>query len=75
MTETPEVKLIVLASSKYFDSPSFTLDNGIGKRLIDCNRNEEYLCGLISWKDIYDRIFPDPIFKRADKIYNEKPYK
>jgi len=70
--QIPKVKLIILASSKYFDSKSFTLDNGIGKNFIDANANRDYLCGLISWKQISDRIFPcDPIFERADCIYNE----
>jgi hypothetical protein len=67
----PIVKLVVLASSRYFDSKSFTLEKGIGKKLLD-NVNRNYLCGLISWKQISDFLFPcDPIFKRADIIYEK----
>jgi len=70
--EMPKVKLLILASSKYFSSKSFVAEKGIGKRFTDDNANNDYLCGLISWQQISDQIFPgDPIFKRADDVYIE----
>jgi len=69
----PKVKLIILASSSYFGSKSFESEHGIGKRFINDKENKDYLCGLISWKQISEQLFPcDPIFERADKIYSEK---
>lgn len=71
--EMPKVKLVIIASSMYYNSKSFTTEKGIGKRFIDDNASNDYLCGLISWQQISDQIFTsDPIIKRADDIYIEK---
>jgi len=68
--------LVILAASGYFESKSFESENGIGKRFINDKENNDYLCGLISWKQISDQLFPcDPIFRRADDVYKEKANK
>lgn len=70
--EMPKVKLIILASSWYFKSQSFKSEKGVGKRFINDKDNKDYLRGLISWKQISDRLFPcDPIFKWADQVYTK----
>jgi hypothetical protein len=63
------IKLVILASSYYFNSPSFNSKRGVGKKFIN-NKDNSYLSALISWKQISESIFPaDPIFKKADEIY------
>ena len=58
---------------RYFNSKSFICKRGIGRKFIETNVDGKYLCGLISWKQISDQIFPgDPIFERADNIYIRK---
>ncbi len=70
--EIPKIKFVIIASSIYYNSKSFTTEKGIGKRFIEDNASNDYLCGLISWQQISDQIFPsDPIFERADNVYGE----
>ena len=65
--------MIILAASGYFGSKSFESENGIGKRFINDKDNKDYLCGLISWKQISEQLFPyDPIFETADEVYNRR---
>jgi hypothetical protein len=69
------IKLVILASSYYFNSPSFNSKKGIGKKFINSKKNNSYLNALISWKQISESIFPaDPIFKNADDIYNKQSH-
>jgi hypothetical protein len=66
------IKLVILASSHYFISPSFIFKKGVGKKFINDNKDNPYLSALISWKQISESIFPaDPIFKNADDIYKK----
>ena len=67
-----QIKLVILASSDYFDSPSFNSKKGVGKKFINNNKDNSYLSALISWKQVSESIFPgDPIFKNADEIYKK----
>jgi hypothetical protein len=58
---------IVLASSKYLTSPSFTLPNGVGKNLID---NCKYLKGFISWQQIGE-MFDNELYIDANTKYKK----
>jgi hypothetical protein len=61
----PEITFIVLASSQYLKSPSFTLTNGVGKNLIE---NAKYLKGFISWKQISE-MYNNELYIDADAKY------
>ena len=66
------IKLVILAPSYYFNSPSFNSKRGVGKKIINDNKDNSYLSAFISWKQISESIFPgDSIFKNADEIYNK----
>lgn len=59
------VSIVFIAASKYFKSPAFSQEKGLGKMLI---KETDNLKMLVSWKQISEEIFPS-IFKRADGIY------
>ncbi|MCB1616471.1 MAG: hypothetical protein KDI30_10695 [Pseudomonadales bacterium] len=82
--KVPKIYLVVLASSKYFKSPSFKSSAGVGKELINSNKapenkGDQYLLGFVSWEQL---SFLEEIgnelkscFKRADSLYGEKAEK
>jgi hypothetical protein len=70
--EPPETELIVISSSKYLQSPSFKLENGIGKKFIDSNI--DFVSGLISWNTIskIPKFSKNKhIYERADNSYKQ----
>lgn len=79
--EMPKVKMVVLASSYYFDSPSFSLKKGVGKEFIlDKTGENRKVYGAISWKQLLDYMNTHEIgsssdremIDRADKSYKRK---
>lgn len=74
--KVPKIYLVVLASSKYFKSPSFKSSAGAGGELIEKLKNEQYLLGFVSWKQLskWKNIGNElaTSFERADSLYGEK---
>ena len=71
----PEIYFVVLASSKYYSSPSFTLAKGVAKEFLLTKKVADT---LISWKQIADHHhfnkshqFEKQLILRADNLYNE----
>ena len=67
---SPEIKLVLIASSNYLKSPSFKRENGIGKRFIEENR--DLVSGRVSWKSIStitEYSYNKEIYERADNSY------
>ena len=62
----PEIVFIVLASSQYFASSSFTHPNGVGKNLISDDKFN--LKGFIAWQQI-GAMFNDKNYVDADAKY------
>jgi hypothetical protein len=80
-TKIPKVKMVVLASSDYFKSPSFSLKNGVGKNFIlDKKGENRKVFGAISWNELYHFLKAKNIgtskdqemVKRADESYKLK---
>lgn len=73
----PDVKLIILVSSKYRNSPSFTVKSGVGTE-IEKDRKSEHpykTDAIITWKELYNGMEVNEesryMLKRADDIYQE----
>jgi len=71
----PKVYFVVLASSKYYSSPSFTLAKGVAKEFLLTAKVADT---LISWKQIADHHhfnkshqFEKQLLHRANNLYNE----
>lgn len=62
----PNISFIVLVSSNYLSSSSFTHPNGIGKRLI--YDDDLIVNGFITWEQI-NAIFSNQIYVDADSKY------
>lgn len=70
----PKIHFVILASSKYYSSPSFALTNGIGRlNLVDKQgTNQLKINTLISWEQLSkaDLFKDDKIFERADATFH-----
>jgi hypothetical protein len=61
------IKIIILASSFYLTSPSFSLPKGTGKKFI--KESKESLLGFISWEQIQEIFKENQIYAIADDAY------
>ncbi|WP_028581349.1 hypothetical protein [Desulfogranum japonicum] len=68
--DCPKVHLIILASAKYFASPSFLMEKGVGKVLISPKR-PAILKGFIAWSQLIDVLNCKNTYLRADEIYKQ----
>jgi hypothetical protein len=50
--DPPEIKLVILAQSRYFQSPSFSLENGVGRSILDGSNGS--VDSLVSWQQLFD---------------------
>ena len=67
--KVPAIRLIILASSSFFVSKSFSSLKGVGRNLIieKQKRNECKVNALLSWEQMND-ILPDKLFERAEAL-------
>lgn len=74
--ELPKVKMVVLASSHYFDSPSFSLQKGVGKKFIlDRTTNNRKVHGAISWQQLFEFMKAHRIGTSSDRKMIEQANK
>lgn len=76
ITNPPKIYFVILASSHYYESTSFTQLKGIGKELLIKAKIAD---SLISWKQIAESSYLEEAYAkvkqmlfRADKIYKKK---
>jgi len=65
--KSPKLVFLILAAQAYYDSPSFQLEKGVGRKNI-LNKTSQ-VDGVFSWEQVHAEFYDNPIIKRASEVY------